>query len=107
MGYYTGNGVVIDRRATPVCLAVTLEPTYSLNGVPQGWHRVSYLGVTVETITRKAGVQDPVTLSGASIVMSNTDPPYEASFTGKTASRIGDSNLFELIEVSRTTTPST
>jgi len=29
MGYYTGNGVVISRRATPVCHCVEWVPTYT------------------------------------------------------------------------------
>ena len=104
MGYYTGNGVVISRRATPVCHCVEWVPSWTLDGVPQGWTRLVHTGVTTETITRKAGVADPGNLTGASITMSNTNPPHEASYLGKTASRIGDSNLFEVIETSRTTT---
>ena len=52
MGYYTGNGVVISRRATPVCHAVEWVPTWLLDGVPQGWRRVVHTGVTTETVAQ-------------------------------------------------------
>ena len=104
MGYYTGEGVVVSRSVTPVCHAVEMVPTYLVDGVPQGFRRVVYTGVQTETVTRKAGVADPGSLSGASITMSNTNPPHEASFVGYTASRIGNSNLFEVVKTERTTT---
>ena len=104
MGYYTGNGVVISRRATPVCHCIETVPSYFLDGVPMGWRRVVHTGVQTETVTRKAGIADPGTLSGAYITMSDTNPPHEATFKGFAASRIGNSNLFEMITTERTTT---
>lgn len=106
MGYYTGSGVVVSRSATPVCHAVEMVPSYYLDGVPAAFRRVVYTGVQTETVTRFAGVADPGAegLSGASVTMSPTNPPHEASFVGWTASRIGSSNLFEKVKTERTTT---
>lgn len=106
MGYYTGNGVVVSRHATPVVHAIEVVPTWILDGKPQAFRRVVHNGVQTETVTRKSGCQDPgdAISTGVSISMSDTNPPHESSFTGKQASRIGDSNLFEIIETTRTTT---
>lgn len=106
MGYYQGSGVVVSRRATPVCHAIEVVPTWILNGQPQAFRRIVHTGVQTETVTRKSGCQDPGSSisNGVSISMSNTNPPHESSFKGAQATRIGDSNLFEIIETSRTTT---
>ncbi len=103
MGYYNGNGVVVSRRTTPVCFAVEWVPSYFVDGVPKGFHQVAYTGVQTETVTRFAGVADPGAMEGASIAMSMTTPSHETSFTGFTASRIGNSNLFEKLKTERTT----
>ena len=106
MGYYQGSGVVVSRRATPVCHGIEVVPSYILDGVPQGMHRIAHTGVQTETVTRKSGVADPGAnwAHGAKITMSDTNPPHESSFSGSQAARIGDSNLFEIIITSRTTT---
>ena len=106
MGYYQGSGVVVSRRATPVCHAIEVIPSYILDGVPQGMHRVAHTGVQTETVIRKSGCQDPDSsiINGVGIIMSDTNPPHESSFSGKQATRIGDSNLFEIIETYRITT---
>lgn len=106
MGYYKGSGVVVSRRATPVCHGIEVVPTWFLDGQPQAFRRIVHTGVQTETVTRKSGVADPGEnwAHGAKITMSNTNPPHESSFKGAQAARIGDSNLFEIIETSRTTT---
>lgn len=106
MGYYQGNGAVISRRATPVVHCIESVPTIIIDGVPQGFVRVVHTGVQKETVTRKAGVADPgdPCISDASITYSNTNPPHEQTFKGGAASRIGESNLFELIITQRNTT---
>lgn len=104
MGYYTGQGVVVSRRSTPVVHAIESVPTIIINGVPQGYIRVVHTGVQNETVTRTAGISDPGQLTGASITMSNTNPPHEQTFKGITAARIGDSNLWEKVETNRNTT---
>lgn len=106
MGYYQGNGVVVSRRATPVCHAIEVVPTWFLDGKPQAFRRIVHTGVQTETVMRRSGIADPGAYweHGANITMSNTNPPHESSFKGAQTARIGDSNLFEIIETWRITT---
>lgn len=102
MGYNTSTtGVVVQRRATPVCHCIE---TKKLGGDFEQWVRIPHTGVQTETVTRFSGIADPGTMSGASITMSNTNPPHEATFKGFEAHRISDSNLWEKVQTDRTTT---
>ncbi len=107
MGYYTGSGVVISRRVTPVIHGTETYPTYLLDGVPQGWYSVTYKGKVTETVTRKAGIQDPgssYTGNAAITLQGSYNKPIEKTFRSGAVSRMGDSNLFEEIITERDTT---
>lgn len=109
MGYYSGGGVVISRRSNPVCIGMISVPSYYLDGQPVGEHYVLISGVTTETVTRAAGVEDPAnSMPAGTITMyppdpANNIPAFEHSSVSYAASRIGDSNLFEFITTSRST----
>ena len=104
MGYYQGNGVTVNKSARGVFYGQEWIPSWTLDGVPQGWVLRQYKGVIVENVTRKAGIQEPTySSSSGSITMSTGNSPHETSSTTRAANRIGDSNLWEETITERTT----
>ena len=93
MGYYTGSGVAVLKRKHKVCVATGRAPTYTVDGVPQGWYTYAVLRDYLETATEARGVQEPpdsalvssLTVDGAGAVLTSTET---------SATRVGDSNLW-------------
>ena len=110
MGYYQGNGVVTSKRKFSSAIGSGWQVVYpDLQGqtigpsgvlVFPGYQFVTYTRQYLETITVKRGVQQPadsdLTSSATFDAAGNTPGALSASTTD-VSSRIGESNLFEIV----------